>query len=286
MQTSPIITIQKLSAIHKNPEIIIFDVSNGKDAKTNYEAEHLEGAFFVDLNTQLAAIKNDVSIGGRHPLPAIEDFAETLSELGITENSHVIIYDDKNGSNAAARFWWMLKAVGHDNVQVLNGGLNEAKKHNFPLSSKKEAFKNITTPYPVTNWKLPLADINEVEKVTQNPDYLVVDVRDKDRYDGKTEPIDLIAGHIPGAVNIPFTENLDANGLFLSPEVLRTKYKDQLKDIAPENIIFHCGSGVTACHSLLALAYAGFSIPKLYVGSWSEWSRNNKKIETNINTEE
>lgn len=280
MQISPIITVQELLTIHKNPQVLLFDVSNGKDAKANYEAAHLDGAFFVDLNTQLANIKSDTAIGGRHPLPPIEDFAKTLSALGISKTSHVIIYDDKNGSNAAARFWWMLKAVGHDKVQVLNGGINEAKKHDFPVSSKQENIIPIATPYPVSQWQLPLAFMNEVEKAAQDANYLVVDVRDKDRYAGKTEPIDLVAGHIPGAINIPFTENLDPNGLFLAPEELKKKYQEALKDLARENIIFHCGSGVTACHSLLALSYAGFTIPKLYVGSWSEWSRNNKEIAT------
>lgn len=280
MQIPPIISIQKLLTLHKKPEVLLFDASNGKDAKANYETAHLDGAIFVDLNTQLANIKNDASIGGRHPLPPIEDFAKTLSALGISKTSHVIIYDDKNGSNAAARFWWMLKAVGHDKVQVLNGSLNEAKKHHFPVNSKQENSISITTPYPVSQWQLPLALMDEVERATQDANYLVVDVRDKDRYAGKREPIDLVAGHIPSAINIPFMENLDANGLFLAPEQLKKKYQAALKNLATENIIFHCGSGVTACHSLLALAYAGLSIPKLYVGSWSEWSRNNKEIAT------
>lgn len=280
MQSSPIITVQELLTLHKKPEVLLFDVSNGKDAKVNYEVAHLEGAIFVDLNTQLANIKSDAALGGRHPLPPIEDFAKTLSALGISKTNHVIIYDDKNGSNAAARFWWMLKAVGHDKVQVLNGGINEARKHNFPISSKQETIIPITTPYPVSQWQLSLAAMDEVEKAAQDSNYVVVDVRDKDRYDGKSEPIDLVAGHIPGAINIPFTENLDPNGLFLDTEQLKKKYQEALKDLAPENIIFHCGSGVTACHSLLALSYAGLSIPKLYVGSWSEWSRNNKEIAT------
>jgi thiosulfate/3-mercaptopyruvate sulfurtransferase len=280
MQTSPIITVQELLTLHKKPEVLLFDVSNGKDAKANYEAAHLEGAFFVDLNTQLANIKNDAVIGGRHPLPPIEDFAKTLSALGISKTSHVIIYDDKNGSNAAARFWWMLKAVGHDKVQVLNGGINEAKNHDFPVSSKQENIILTATPYPVSKWQLPLASMDEVEKAAQDANYLVVDVRDKDRYAGKSEPIDLVAGHIPGAINIPFTENLDAKGLFLAPEQLKKKYQEALKGMNTEHTIFHCGSGVTACHSLLALSYAGLSMPKLYVGSWSEWSRNNKEIAT------
>ncbi len=280
MKISPIINVSELLEIYKNPDVLLFDVSGGKDAKSNYEKEHLESALFVDLETQLADIKNDLSDGGRHPLPPIEDFAKTLAALGISKNSHIIIYDDKNGSNAAARFWWMLHAVGHAKVQVLNGGLSEAKRQNFPLSAKTESAKKAAEPYEVGQWELSLADINKVEQVSQDQNHIVVDVRDKDRYDGKTEPIDLIAGHIPGAVNIPFTENLDDNGLFLKPNALKRKYNAAFGATDPENIIVHCGSGVTACHTLLALAHAELKIPTLYVGSWSEWSRNDKTVAT------
>ena len=278
MIISPIIEVDELLKIHNNSDVMIFDVSNSKNAKVKYDSEHIEGAFFVDLHTQLAEIKSDLSDGGRHPLPEIETFAKTLTALGISKNNHIVIYDDKNGSNAAARFWWMLKSVGHEKVQVLNGGLNQAKKNNFPLSSKTETIKRLSEPYQIDQWMLPIVKIEEIEKVSQNPNYLVVDVRDQERYDGISEPIDLIAGHITGAINIPFTENLDENGLFLKPQELRNKYKPKLEEIIPENIIVHCGSGVTACHTLLALAYAGMEIPKLYVGSWSEWSRNDKPI--------
>ena len=279
MRISPIIEVNELLKIYINSDVMIFDVSNSKNAKYNYETEHIEGAFFVDLNNQLADIKSDFSEGGRHPLPKIETFAKTLTDLGISKNKHIIIYDDKNGSNASARFWWMLKSVGHEKVQVLNGGLNEAKKNNFPLSSKIENIQKLSEPYKIVKWNLPTIEINEVERASLNPSYLVIDVRDKERYEGKIEPIDLVAGHIPGAVNIPFTENLDQKGLFLNPIELRNKYETIFGDINIENIVVHCGSGVTACHTLLALDYAEMGTPKLYVGSWSEWSRNNKLIE-------
>jgi len=283
MMISPIIEVEMLLNIYKDADVLIFDVSNSKNAKANYDAEHIEGALFIDLNTQLADIKSDVSIGGRHPLPKIETFAKTLTDLGISKDKHVIIYDDNNGSNAAARFWWMLKSVGHDKVQVLNGGLNHAKNANFPMSSKVEYINRTSESYQISNWNLPTIEINEVERISHNLNYLVVDVRTKERYEGKNEPIDLIAGHIPCAINIPFIENLDENGLFLKPDALRKIYEPIFKEIKTENIIVHCGSGVTACHTLLALNYADMEIPKLYVGSWSEWSRNNKKIEkTNI----
>ena len=273
----PIIQASELFQIHQNKNLILIDASNNKNAKINYQQNHLEGALYVDLNTQLAEIKDDVSIGGRHPLPSPQKFSETITNLGISPQNHVVIYDDNNGSNAAARFWWMLKAVGHQKVQVLNGGFKSAQKIGFPINANKVEAKQVT-PYPVIDWQLPLSNINEVEMVSQNKNYLVIDVRDNARYAGKTEPIDLIAGHIPGAINTPFTENLNQEGLFLSPQELNIKYQKILENKNAENIIVHCGSGVTACHTLLAMDYANLDIPKLYVGSWSEWSRNNKPI--------
>jgi len=278
MKISPIIAVPDLFRIYKHPDVLIFDASNGPDAKSNYENGHIEGAMFVDLNTQLADIKSDLSDGGRHPLPDAGSFARTLTELGISKNSHVIVYDDKNGSNAAARFWWMLKAVGHEKVQVLNGGLQEARKQGFSLIAGVEPVRKAAEQYRADKWIWPIASIDEVEAAARDKNYRVVDVRDKDRYDGITEPIDLIAGHIPGAVNIPFAENLDDEGLFLSPDELKDKYQVKFGDRNPENLIVHCGSGVSACHTILALAHAGMGQPKLYVGSWSEWSRKEKKI--------
>lgn len=274
---SPIIQSSELLEIYTNSNLIILDASNHKNALLNYQQKHLDGALFIDLNTQLADIKEDPSIGGRHPLPSPEKFAETLTALGITPQSHVIVYDDNNASNAAARCWWMLIAIGHQKVQVLNGGFKSAQKNGLPINGNIVQIKLVDS-YPASEWRSPLADINEVETVAQNKDYLVIDVRDKARYNGETEPIDLIAGHIPGAINVPFIENLNEEGLFLSPTELRLKYQNVINNKSTENIIVHCGSGVTACHTLLAMAYANIEIPKLYIGSWSEWSRNNKAI--------
>jgi thiosulfate/3-mercaptopyruvate sulfurtransferase len=271
---SPIIKPADLIQLSKSEEIIIIDASAG--SKARYDENHLAGALFADVNTDLANI-GDFAIGGRHPLPTLEQFAKFLAEFGISPDSHVVVYDDKNGGNAAARLWWMLKAIGHEKVQVVDGGFDAAVRAGFPTNSNIETAKS-AQPYAITSWKLPLSDINEVEQVAQTDGYIVIDVRDANRFAGLTEPIDLVAGHIPGATNIPFTENLDATGAFLAPDLLKVKYTQALADINPENIIVHCGSGITACHTLLALDYAGLPIPKLYVGSWSEWSRNNKEM--------
>ena len=277
----PIIDAAELLKIYQNENVIIVDASTGKNAEENYKKKHLDKALYIDLNSQLAAIPDNFADGGRHPLPSIEKFATSLQQLGITNNSHVIVYDDKNGANAAARFWWMLKSIGHEKVQVLNGGIQAAEKVDFPINNTIKIPK-VVDAYKFEDWKLPTAEINEVENNSQNQNYIVIDVRENNRYRGESEPIDLVAGHIPGAINVPFPTNLNDNEEFLSQTELKEKYQKIFGDIKAENIIVHCGSGVTACHSLLAIAYAGLEIPKLYVGSWSEWSRNNKTIASEI----
>ncbi|CAM3513019.1 sulfurtransferase [Flavobacterium chungbukense] len=274
---SPIITAEELIQL-KTSEIILVDARAGANAFEAYQKDHLKDARFVDLNRDLASIPENPANGGRHPLPSIKTFSETLSTLGISSSSHVVVYDDKNGSNFAARFWWMMRAIGHEKIQVLNGGFQAAIQASLPTSSGIENFQKTT--YPIQEWNLPLADIEEVEKARKSYLNIVIDVRDKNRFDGLTEPLDLIAGHIPGAVNVPLTENLDENGFFKSAAELAQKYKAVIGDKKEENIIVHCGSGVTACHTLLAMDYAGLPIPKLYVGSWSEWSRNDREMTT------
>lgn len=255
--------------------LIILDARVGKDAYQSYLNKHIQGARFVDLDKDLAEIGKDAAFGGRHPLPTIEKFSETISRLGIAENSHVVIYDDKNGSNAAARAWWMLKTFGLENVQVLDGGFQGAEKEDLEFTSGEETFEK-TEIIDKKEWLLPISALEDVENELTNDSATIIDVRDSYRYKGESEPIDLIAGHIPGAMNIPFSENLDENGYFLKPEILREKYLKLLENKL-EKLIIHCGSGVTACHTILALNYAGFEIPNLYVGSWSEWSRREGK---------
>jgi len=276
---SPIINVIQLVELYKLKSVVLIDASSGVNAQKNYESKHLDGALFVDLNTQLSDIKENVANGGRHPLPTIEQFSTTLSTLGISPESHVIIYDDKNGANAAARFWWMLKAIGHKKVQVLNGGFQEAEKLKFPINSNKVNPNKITS-YIIDKWQLPTVSLKQIEEATITKTSTIIDVRETARYKGEHEPIDLIAGHIPTALNIPFIENLNENGLFLSPEELKNNYERITETSKGKDIIVHCGSGVTACHTLLAFDYAGLKIPTLYVGSWSEWSRNNKPIKT------
>lgn len=271
----PIITAIELSAIFNQENLVILDARTGKNALYSYLENHIKGARFIDLDKDLAEIGENAAFGGRHPLPKISKFAETIQNLGISEDSHVVVYDLANGGNAAARCWWMLRAFGFEKVQVLSGGLQAAEKLGIFTNSGEEISEKseIITP---KNWLLKTSTLEEVEKGIAENSATVIDVRDAYRYKGESEPIDLVAGHIPGAYNIPFSENLDENGAFLSPEILKEKYQTFLAE-KPEKLIIHCGSGVTACHTILALDYAGFPIPNLYVGSWSEWSRREGK---------
>lgn len=256
--------------------LIILDARAGKDAYPKYLENHIKSARFIDLDKDLADIGEDAAFDGRHPLPTIEKFGETISRLGISEDSHIVVYDDKNGSNAAARTWWMLKAFGLKKVQVLDGGFQEAEKEGLEFSSGEETFEKAKI-INRKNWLLPMSTLEDVENEITNNSTTVIDVRDPYRYKGESEPIDLLAGHIPGAINIQFSKNLDANGFFLKPEILKEKYLKLLENKA-KKLIIHCGSGVTACHTILAMDYAGFEIPNLYVGSWSEYSRREGKV--------
>lgn len=271
---SPIISSAEFKELVTG-NLIILDARAGKDVRQNYLEKHIKGARFIDLDKDLAEIGENAAFGGRHPLPSVEKFAETLSKFGVTEDSIIVVYDDKNGSNAAARAWWMLKSFGLKSVQVLDGGIQAAEKENIEFSSGEETFEK-SPLIKKESWGLPISVLEDVENELESDSATVIDVRDTYRYKGESEPIDLVAGHIPGAINIPFSENLDENGMFLKPDILKEKY-GKLLESKPEKLIIHCGSGVTACHTILALNYAGFPIPNLYVGSWSEWSRRDGK---------
>ncbi|TDE10253.1 sulfurtransferase [Dyadobacter psychrotolerans] len=272
-----IISAQQLRTIVQLEDVVIADARGGSDALERYKMAHLPGALFVDLETELSAKSENAADGGRHPLPSPEKFGETLSAKGITSASTVVIYDDKNGANAAARFWWMLKAAGHEKVFVVNGGFSALLDAGFEMTSDIPVIQPFPNGYLIEAWKLPIVKLDDVARAADDKDYLVIDVRENYRYIGQSEPIDLIAGHIPGAVNIPYTSNLNEKGEFLSSSELADKYNQ----IGGERkLIVHCGSGVTACHTLLALSEAGIPQASLYVGSWSEWSRNDKAIET------
>jgi thiosulfate/3-mercaptopyruvate sulfurtransferase len=274
----PLITARQLQQRQRAESIVLLDARTGPEARARYQAAHLPGALFVDLERDLAQ-PADPARGGRHPLPPVADFVALLGRLGIGPATPVVVYDEKEGANAAARTWWLLRSAGHTAVQVLDGGLQAAVAAGSGLSAATEQAA-AATPYPFTAWQLPQASMAEVQQASRTGSALIIDVREAARFRGETEPIDLVAGHIPGAVNVPFTSNLAVAGGYLTPAELRAKYEPVLGGRPAEAVIVHCGSGVTACHTLLAFAQAGLPLPRLYVGSWSEWSRNPNPVAT------
>ncbi len=270
MAHSPVLTLSAFKALDQAP--VLIDCRAGPSARAQYEAGHLEGALFADLERDLAAPSGHPEQGGRHPLPPVDAFSATLGRWGIRPDSHVVLYDDQSGANAAARLWWMLRALGHERVQVLDGGLQAALANGYALSTEVPS-PVAAPPYPAQSYLRPVADIDEVERARNDAQAIVLDVRSGPRFRGEQEPIDPIAGHIPGAKNLPFAENLEA-GSFKSKAALREMYSALLGSLPPTALTVHCGSGVTACHTLLALEHAGLSGAKLYVGSWSEWCRS------------
>jgi len=261
-------------------DTVFVDARGGSDAYERFGNGHLDDALFVDLETDISEKTHDAASGGRHPLPSPQNFGKLLGSLGIVPSTTVVVYDDKRGANAAARFWWMMKAAGHEKVFVVNGGMEAIIASGLPVSTDELELLSEFPPYPIVDWEWPIVDINQVAKAAEDKDCLIIDVRENYRYRGESEPIDFVAGHIPGAVNMPYTGNLDESGNFLSVQDLSDKYQTLIGERKPENVIVHCGSGVTACHTLLALAEAGITGSSLYVGSWSEWSRNDRPIAT------
>lgn len=235
-----------------------------------FEAGHIPGARYAHLDRDLAGEPGVDD--GRHPLPAPAKFAATLGRLGIDEQSHVTVYDDAGGA-IAARLWWMLRVwLGHRRVALLNGGLNAWLQRGYALESGPSGQHE--THYgagPVAADRLVAT--KELPDLLQRG-HVLWDARAAARYRGEMEPIDPVAGHVPGAVNLPFERCLDESGRFLAADRLAALFNEAMAGRPPEQCIAMCGSGVTACHLLLAMAVAGLEGARLYAGSWSEWIRD------------
>lgn len=269
----PLITAHELRSLSIPVRLL-----DARPDPAEFAAGHLPGAQHADLNRQLSTASDpghDPAMGGRHPLPPLPRFAAQVGAWGIGPATRVVLYDANGGGKAAARLWWMLRALGHEEVFVLDGGLPGALRAGMALTSDLAPVAALG-PYPAEGWRLPMVDADEVETIRKDPGRKLLDVRSRERWRGDTEPFDPVAGHIPGALNLPWNENLGPDGCFKRPEALRALYGPLLEGTPPERLAVHCGSGVTACHTLLALEVAGLRGAALYVGSWSEWCRNSR----------
>jgi thiosulfate/3-mercaptopyruvate sulfurtransferase len=262
-----IVTMEWVKEHLKDPNIVLADCRFQLGQKKNKQAyqltEFIPQSLYFDLESDLSApIQKH---GGRHPLPDLSTFIKKLETDGIDENTHVIAYDDQDGS-MAARLWWLLTYVGHKKASVMDGNFRDWKELGYPISSTY--IKRKHTSYVPHIQKQLLVSMDEVKQKLTNKNTLIIDSREKERYIGDTEPIDAVAGHIPHAYHSFWRDTKDTNGKFLSDSVLREHFG---KLPAAEEIIVYCGSGVTATPNVLALMETGKTNVKLYAGSWSDW---------------
>lgn len=265
-----LISTEALAANLSDPDLVVFDcrhdlmdVASGRKA---YAAGHIPGARFAHLDENLSGPKTGHS--GRHPLPAATQFASWLGQQGVDERKQVVAYD-ASGGYYAARLWWMLRWLGHDAVAVLDGGLPKWTLENRPLAQAAPCAEAATfTARPREALRV---DASTILAHLHSPDMLIVDARTPERFAGMNETLDPVGGHIPGASNRLFQLNLEGSGVFKPAAVLRKEFTDLMAGYAPGQIVHQCGSGVTACHNLLAMEIAGLGGSRLYPGSWSEW---------------
>lgn len=246
-----------------------FDLQDPDWGFMEYQKNHIPGAIYAHLDRDLSDPISPTT--GRHPLPSIEEMHRRFSAMGIGKETQVVVYDHQGGAYAS-RLWWMLRAMGHPAVAVLNGGYPAWVARGYPTRPGIE-----TRPAAHFSGETRLAwavDADEVERIRTDPAYRLIDARSPIRYRGEQEPIDKEAGHIPGALNRFHGKNLTPEGFFLPPEGLRQQFLELIQDTPPENVAVYCGSGVTSCHHILAMEVAGLPGARLYPGSWSEWIRD------------
>lgn len=270
MLLKTLIDTNELALLLGQPNVVVLDcrfyLTDHAKGKSEYDKGHIPDAIFVDVHHELAAPETELS--GRHPLPDEIVFAKQLQTWGIDSNTQVVVYDDMGGA-IAARAWWMLNQQDID-TRVLNGGIPKWKRENREISVKAANFTKSDYCFSVSfPWAIDEQAIVENFETNQ---FQLVDARASDRFNGENEFMDPVAGHIPGAVNRPFTDNLDAEGGFKPAEQLHVEWQDWLSN-SSDSYVYYCGSGVTACHNVLALNYAGIEAKQVYVGSWSQWSK-------------
>ncbi len=274
---STLISAPQLQALPPTGLAIVdcrFDLAAPEAGRAAYVAGHIPCAVYAHLDEDLSAPKTPVS--GRHPLPDAAQLATKLGVWGIDRQTQVIAYDADSGAYAA-RLWWLLRWLGHEAVAVLDGGFKAWQTAGYAVETATDAPRPRVKSFQAQPRADRVVDAAEVERLRTLGDWRILDARAAERYSGQVEPIDPVAGHIPGARNYPFMRNLDAGGRFLPAAELRTRFAPVLDGTAGDRAVAMCGSGVTACHLLLALEVADLPGARLYAGSWSEWIRDPRR---------
>lgn len=265
-----LVSPEELARHLDDPDWIVFDTRHDlgdvEKGRRAYAEGHIPGAYFLHVDDDLSGAKTGAN--GRHPLPDLAKFAGKIEARGVAPGKQVVVYDDMGG-NFAVRLWWMLRWLGHDKVALLDGGYPLWEQGGRPVTREVPPLRpGDFKPRPHLG---SVVDTAFVERFREDPSIKLVDARAPERFSGLKEPIDPVAGHIPGAVNRFWQKNLGGDGRFKTPAQLRNEYSDFLGALAPGQVVHMCGSGVTACHNMFAMALAGIPEGRLYVGSWSEW---------------
>lgn len=267
-----LISAAELAARLDAPDVRVFDVrhdlTNHAAGRQAYDAGHIPGARYLDHETELSAARTGKN--GRHPLPSRGAFGALMAAHGVTPKTLVVAYD-ASGGMYAAHLWWMLRWLGHDQVAVLDGGWQAWTAAGLPTTTEAGAAVRAGQPVEPGASLAGSVDAKAVLDNIAHPAFTVIDARAANRYRGEVEPMDPVAGHIPGALNRPNGENLQADGRFKPAAQLREEFASLLDGRDPAAIVHQCGSGITACHNLLSMEIAGLSGSRLYPGSWSEW---------------
>ena len=280
MKWTTLVSCEQLHAALGTRGLVIVDarhtLADADAGERNWRQQRLPRAGFVHLDRDLSDHRKPAS-EGRHPLPEASDFCRTLTRLGVTPASQVVVYDTGDAAMAAARFWWLMKLLGHESVAVLDGGIARWQQLGFPIDSGEPVAANVSTGYPSRDFdRARIVRTEQVEARLQEAPGWMLDARAAERYRGEVEPIDPVAGHIPGASSRPLSANL-REGRFRPPEELRADFLALIGSRAPAEIFLNCGSGVTACQNLLAMEHAGLPGGRVYAASWSGWISDGKR---------
>lgn len=271
-----LISAEELSALNASSRVLIvdcrFELSDPEKGRREFAAAHIPGAHYASLDDDLSDLsKPDL---GRHPLPYAEDFASVLARWNWHPDIPVVAYDDAGGALAAARLWWLLRLAGYHNVAVLDGGFGAWRAEGLPVTQTTDTNAEISSDQlpPVIRFdEKQLVRYDELQRQLQAHSIALLDARGTPRYRGEVEPIDCVAGHVPGALNRPFPDNLQADGRFKSAASLCSEFTAVIGEVEPDRVVHMCGSGVSACHNLLAMEHAGLTGSRLFAPSWSGW---------------